>query len=201
MNNLTDQELDEALNEALRREDMDEFNRLGDEADRRATIREARLVAPGALRVAAEWYIGQGIAVFPLQPGGKVPATKHGFKDASTDLEQVRRWWAATPAANIGLPTGGLFDVIDVDGEQGARSHIHLTGTDLLPPIFGYATTGRPCSRHLYIQATGDGNAAGLWPGIDYRGKGGYVVAPPSRTGRRYDWLHPLDVAGLKAGQ
>ena len=71
------------------------------------------------LLLAALDYAKKGYSVFPLQPKGKKPLTRNGFKDASTDPEQIRRWWEQWPNANIGLPTGsknGLF-VVDVDGD------------------------------------------------------------------------------------
>ncbi|GAA3765681.1 bifunctional DNA primase/polymerase [Micromonospora maritima] len=200
MNTQNHPPIEQQLDQALRTLDLDTFHRLGEQADRDDAAREARLNAPEALANAARWYASQGIPVFPLMPGEKKPFPgSRGFKDATTNAEQVRRWWTAHPQANIGIPTGGLFDVIDIDGEQGAISYRELRDTDVIPRIYGKATTGRPCSRHLYIAATGDGNSAGVWPGIDFRGKGGYVVAPPSRTERRYDWEQPLDLAGLKA--
>lgn len=143
--------------------------------------RRARLERVEALLQAALWYVGRGISVFPLKPGEKVPATRHGFKDATTDPEQVRAWWADTPAYNIGLPTGHMFDVIDIDGPPGYASLLEVRERELIPEqLLGKAITPRGC--HLYVPATGDGNAAGLWPGIDYRGKSGYCVAPPSRS-------------------
>lgn len=202
MNTQNQPPIEQQLDDALRTLDMDTFHRLGEQADRDVADREARLTAPDALANAARWYAAQGIPVFPLMPGEKKPFPgSRGFKDATTDPAQVNRWWTTHPQANIGLPTGGLFDVIDIDGEQGAVSYRELRDTDVIPRIYGKATTGRPCSRHLYIAATGDGNSAGVWPGIDYRGAGGYVVAPPSKTTRRYDWELPLDLAGLKAAK
>jgi hypothetical protein len=200
MHHPTERQIEQQLDAALSRLDLDTFATLGEQGDQLVAAREARLAAPDALHNAARWYASQGIPVFPLMPGEKKPFPgSRGFKDATTDLDRVDRWWRTTPQANIGLPTGGLFDVIDIDGEQGAISYRELRHTDVIPRIYGKATTGRPCSRHLYIVATGDGNATGVWPGIDYRGKGGYVVAPPSRTERRYDWEQPLDLDGLKA--
>jgi hypothetical protein len=48
--------------------------------------------------------------------------------------------------------------------------------------------------RSIYLAPTGTGNRAGLLAHVDWRGRGGYVVAPPSRhaNGRRYRWLRPL---------
>jgi hypothetical protein len=126
--------------------------------------------------------------VFPLKPGTKVPATPHGFKDASMNPDTIRAWWTRWPDANIGLTTGHLYDVIDVDGPAGIRSIADIT--DKIPTIHGIART--PRGYHLYIQPTGDGCTTSIVPGIDYRGIGGYVVAPPSRTGEtRWEWIEP----------
>lgn len=159
------------------------------EADRLA----AAIDQPAPLRLldAALAYASWGWAVFPLQPGLKVPATRHGLKDASTDTEQIREWWKANPKANIGLPTGGRFDVIDIDAPTGWWSWIELDKAGSLPAIHGKVSTPRS-GGHLYVTPTGRGNTAGTLPGVDYRGVGGYVVAPPSvdGNGRRYMWQH-----------
>jgi len=73
---------------------------------------------------------GCGFVVFPLHPRTKTPATEHGFKDATTDVAQIRAWWTKTPDANIGIATGeasGGLVVIDIDvdeakGKDGRRS-------------------------------------------------------------------------------
>src|SRR4051812_46368242 len=93
-----------------------------DALDRADMQRRARLEAPNALANAALWYAEHGWPIFPLRPHGKTPLTAHGFKDATTDTGTVRDWWTATPDANIGVATGVLFDVIDVDGPDGFRS-------------------------------------------------------------------------------
>lgn len=197
---VTEQQLDHLMDAALRAERYDEFERLLTQAEKLAAEREARLAAPEALAAAASWYATQGLPVFPLQPRDKKPFPgSRGFKDATTDAGQIASWWTANPDANIGLPTGGLFDVVDIDGEQGALSYRRILTEDMLPTVYGRATTARARGRHLYIRPTGDGNGASIMPGIDYRGLGGYVVAPPSITTRRYDWYVPLDIAALKA--
>lgn len=167
-----------------------------------------RVVRLGA---AALWYAEQGVAVFPVQPGGKRPAgalARHGLKDAATDPATVRAWWSAEPKANIGLPTGLTFDVVDVDGFEGQASRAKLwceLGCDdpecSHPGIFGdferelvgKVLTPRPGGMHLYIPARSEyGNGASLAPGVDYRGRGGYVVAPPSVNEQgTYRWLSP----------
>jgi hypothetical protein len=51
--------------------------------------------------------------------GSLVP---HGVKDATTNRAQILAWWTRHPQANIGLATGHLFDVLDVDGPAGAQA-------------------------------------------------------------------------------
>jgi hypothetical protein len=160
---------------------------------------------------ASALYYAQRIGwpVFPLKARGKTPLTRHGFKDATRDPQQIRAWWNATPDANIGTPTGSDgcgYDVIDVDGIDGHRSiadlkHAHCppdcctitfcAATGELPPIAARAFTPGGPGRHYYTPATGDGNASRYLPGLDYRGQGGYVVLPPSigLNGRRYTWI------------
>lgn len=144
-----------------------------------------------SLAGAALWYARQGCLVFPLTPGTKIPMKgTRGFKDASMSEDTVAAWWRATPDANIGLSTGHLFDVIDCDGNEGTESYYRLAQAGQLPPMIGLVET--PNGAHRYIRPTGDGNAARILPGIDYRGIGGYVVAPPSIVnGAQYTWAIP----------
>jgi len=151
---------------------------------------------------AALLYAHLGLKVFPLRPGSKVPFSgSHGFKDATVDADQIRVWWQAAPGANIGLATGGLVDVIDIDGPEGVASWLALEDR---PVVVGHVTTPRPQGHHLYIRATGDGDSTQLLPDIDYRGLGGYVVAPPSFFAGdtshpyrgRYRWLDELQIVG-----
>jgi hypothetical protein len=75
------------------------------------------------------------LPVFPCQPGTKMPATPHGYLDATTDPGQIREWFADRPDRNLALPTGAPgFDVLDIDqrGEAGngfaSLSRLHDAG-------------------------------------------------------------------------
>ncbi len=182
--------------DAIQRGDAKEAERLERELNKPVKL--------PALGPVALWYAKQGWPVFPLRSVDspcrnnrrdkcaivcqcpKSPATQHGLKDATTDLVQIKQWWTANPNYNIGLPTGIRFDVVDIDGPEGARSLAEL-GEDALPEVHGQVST--PRGAHFYVLPTGDGNRAGVRTGIDYRGVGGYVCAPPSRIGdKHYSW-------------
>jgi hypothetical protein len=150
---------------------------------------------PPPMVSAALYYAEQGLRVFPLQPKLKTPHRgSRGFKDATTDSDTIITWWYDVwPDSNIGIATGHLVDVIDIDGPEGVKSWARM---DNLPEILGVVSTPRPGGNHLYIHATGRGNKAGIFPGVDHRGLGGYVVAPPSvnENGVRYTWRRPLEL-------
>jgi len=64
-------------------------------------------------------HVHRGFAVFPLKPWSKKPATRNGFKDATTDPDRVRALWAKAPDSNIGLAVPAGLVVIDVDNKNG----------------------------------------------------------------------------------
>lgn len=191
--------------------DFAETVRLEALVDAEAETKEAALRTPAARAGAALWYADAlAVPVFPCQPLLKTPATSHGFKDATRNTATIRQWWQTWPNANLAYPTGIRFDVIDVDGPEGMASLTDLRTSGLLPDVI--ATAHTPRGLHLYILPTGDGNTTALMPGIDYRGDGGYVLAPPSHFGGEpakakaaakpagyYRWLDPLTPAKLGA--
>ena len=148
-----------------------------------------------------EWaleYTGMGLAVFPLRARNKTPATKNGCKDATTDQKQIASWWNRWPDANIGIATGsvsGGLVVIDLDrdeekGRDGyeilqewQRQHGQLPDTC-------QSITGRGGYHLLYRDTAEHRNAQALFEGVDIRGEGGYIVAPPSihPNGHTYEW-------------
>lgn len=187
--------------DAATRGDHTEAARLEALVDQAHDQKKAQLAAPGALLNAALWYADTlQLPVFPLAPGEKRPATAHGFKDASADADQIRAWWKVNPLYNIGIPTGVRFDVFDADGPAGVIAlGEYMDGGDF-PPILGLALT--PRGRHYFVPVAGMGNTTALLPQVDYRGQGGYVVVPPSKTPTgTYWWDTPLTFpnAGMEA--
>lgn len=146
---------------------------------------------PPRLGDAAVIYAQWNWPVFPLRSCQKVPATKHGFKDATTDIDRIRAYWSANPDANIGIATGHAFDVIDVDLPDGPAQWHEMSTEPGAPDVHGIVSTASG-GRHFLIAPTGIGNKARIRPGIDYRGDGGYVVAPPSWLGdhgHKWTWV------------
>jgi hypothetical protein len=116
---------------------------------------------------------------------GKHPRLRHGLNDASTDPRLIELWWTRWPSANIGLRTGIAMDVADIDSAAGWHGLTHLLGGSL-PPGPRVRTGGG--GWHLWFHPMGYGNRVHLLPGLDWRGVGGYVVAPPSRHARGADY-------------
>jgi Bifunctional DNA primase/polymerase, N-terminal len=143
---------------------------------------------------AALSYLERGWAVLPVVPKGKVPLTRHGLKDATTDRDQIEAWWRRWPQANVAVATGppsGLL-VVDLDGETGLGSWARLEARYGVTLTLEASTGGGGV--HLVYGYPSDvdlGNSAGrLGEGIDTRGRGGYVLVAPSvhPSGRRYTW-------------
>lgn len=139
---------------------------------------------------AALAYAARGWPVFPCAPGSKVPAIagSRGVLDATTDPSQIRAWWASMPTANIGIATGAPGpDVLDVDVKPDgdgwpALARIAAAG---LTSLAGDLTQTPGGGLHAYFTGTAQRN--GRIPGqhLDFRGTGGYVLAPPSAVGGR----------------
>jgi hypothetical protein len=125
--------------------------------------------------------------------GSLVP---HGVNDATTNRARILAWWTRHPQANIGLACGHSFDVLDIDGPTGAQAIRTLAATHGLHSSGPLAWTGGG-GWHYYLAPTGLGNVppAGL-EHVDWRGRGGYVVASPSRhaSGHPYQWVSGRDL-------
>jgi putative DNA primase/helicase len=142
-------------------------------------------------------YTRQGRAVFPCDPD-KAPWTPHGFKDATTDREQIKAWWIEHPDAMIGLPTGktsGLL-VIDLDldtakGLDGITAFDALRPADTAPIVTRSHRTPRG-GRHLLFAWPGvrvkNNNTGKIAAGVDIKGDGGYIIMSPSMNadGKQY---------------
>lgn len=121
---------------------------------------------------------------------GKHPRTRSGLEDATTSIEEIKRWWQWWPEANIGVNCGksGLL-VLDLDKYKDAyQGHNLELDEETITAISGGGGT------HLFYRLepsdTFGNSTKGLPPGIDIRGHGGYVIVAPSLhiSGNRYHW-------------
>lgn len=149
-------------------------------------------------------YAKMGLAVFPVRQN-KTPYTPHGCTDAKTSERVIKEWWKRWPDANIGIATGsksgGLVVVdIDIDEDKGIYGDDSLREWEKehgeLPETWR-AITGRGGAHYYYRTDQVFKNATAIYPGVDIRGEGGYVVAPPSihKNGNSYQWeISPDDM-------
>jgi hypothetical protein len=134
---------------------------------------------------AALRYAQAGWPVFPCLTGEKAPATQHGFLDATTDPDKITWWWTRNPGRNVAIATGAPGpDVLDVDvHKQGsgfaAFNRLHREG--LLDGASAYIRTPSG-GLHAYFTGSEQGNGRLPRHHLDFRSKGGYVVAPPSHV-------------------
>jgi hypothetical protein len=134
---------------------------------------------------------------------GKHPRTQHGFKDSTIDETRISRYWHRMPDANIGIATGEASGIVvlDVDGDAGEESIADLQVKYGAIPETIEAITGSG-GRHIYFAkpfVSIRNSESKIGPGLDIRGDGGYVIAPPSMhvCGAHYEWelsAHPDDI-------
>lgn len=146
----------------------------------------------------ALYYAELGLAVFPLAYRNKVPAIEGGCKAATTEKSKIERWWNQNPRYNIGIATGnksnGLVVIdLDVDKNKGIDGYEVLRDWQNkhgeLPETW-QSITGRGGYHYFYKDTITHSNKVGLYEGVDIRGEGGYIVAPPSvhPNGNTYEW-------------
>lgn len=136
-------------------------------------------------------YAARGWHVFPLVAGGKVPyGGSHGHKDATTHKGKIRQWWKQTPNANIAIATGkrsGIF-VLDEDPRHGGDKTLEELEAEhgKLPRTVMVETPRRGFHRYFSYPGRRVKNSQSMiGPGLDIRGDGGHVAAPPSIVKRR----------------
>lgn len=176
-----------------------------------------RVAQEPTLAAAAFRYANLGIPVFPCAPGEKQPLTPNGFHDATSVAQVVDGWWRRTPDANIGLPTGGPTGVlvVDVDVHSGASGFaaFERARSEGLGDAWAWLVRTPSGGLHAYYPNV-RGQEQRSWQvptaHVDFRGDGGYVIAPPSRiavdgAARSYDVIavathapKPVDAVELR---
>ena len=166
---------------------------------------KAEIAPISELHEMARGYARDGIKIFPCIPDGKAPAIAGGFTKATCNLAQIDKWWGENENFNIALcPEDNGWCVIDVEA-AGLRDWQLLC---LKHPPFETFTNSTP-GGGLHVYFTGSLPSKTKIQGlqIDTRGRGGYVLVPPSRVLvdkgpykgqiRYYDTELQVDVAPL----
>lgn len=134
-------------------------------------------------------FADAGVPIFPCRASEKRPLTPHGFRDATSDIGQIRRWWARWPDANVGMPTGSRsgLEVVDIDVHGRVRGFgpFELARREGLVDRWQALVKTASGGMHAYFPADPQ-RPQPSWQaarsGIDFRGEGGYVIVPPSRV-------------------
>jgi hypothetical protein len=147
-----------------------------------------RVADEPTLAGAAIRYANLGVPVFPCVAGGKRPLTPNGFHGATSSARVVHAWWERHPNANIGLPTGagtGVL-VVDVDVHSGGSGFqaFERARAEGITDHWGWLVRTPSGGVHAYYPSGADVEQRS-WQvpsaHVDFRGDGGYVIAPPSR--------------------
>jgi hypothetical protein len=130
-------------------------------------------------------YASRGWPVFPCRPGAKIPATPHGYRDATTDPEQITWWFRSHPERNLAVATGYPGpDILDIDQHgdagDGFPALARLGTAGLLDTSIGAVRTPSG-GLHLYFSGTHQRTAHRSADHLDFLSQGGYALAPPSQ--------------------
>lgn len=147
-----------------------------------------KLVTREEVLESALQYCRAGFSVIPCGRDKKPKIQWEEYIKRCATEDEVREWWRLYPYANVGLVTGMVsgFCVVDADGSVGVESlKQYIPG--------GVVTAYTPNhGQHFYFVCPDSviGNATRFLPGVDFRGNGGFVVAPPSvgSNGKKYEW-------------
>jgi hypothetical protein len=146
-------------------------------------------------------YARCGWPVFPCLPGQKIPATAHGFRDATLDEQQITEWFGRGQAWNLAIATGTPGpDVLDVDqhGDAG-NGYLAFATLERAGLLDGAAAYVRTPAGGMHAYFTGSDQHNGRLPShhLDFRSQGGYILAPPSQVdGSPYRLIKKLDGHG-----
>ncbi len=161
---------------------------------------------------AALAYAELGLPVLPVHPvrndqclwcgpdcrhPGKHLALRRGLIDATSDPDQVRAWWMKRPDLNVAIRTGRYAGIVvlDIDNRNGGRDSLRriIVQHGDLPETVLCRTGGGGLHVYFAYPRSFVPSRNSMLPGVDLRGEGGYVIAPPSlhQNGQRYTWIVP----------
>jgi hypothetical protein len=150
-------------------------------------------------------YIEMGLSIIPIRPKDKKPLVKwEEFQSRFATQEEITKWFTDTPNANIGIVTGKLSNIFVVDLDKHDEKYNEEITIQYIPDTVVCPTVNTPKGgQHLYFHYPEINISIGarILPGIDFRGEGGFVVAPPSvnGNGKSYEWVVNFDRSILSA--
>lgn len=134
---------------------------------------------------------------------GKHPLYSGWYKNSTTDIEQIKKWWTEKPQANIGVPTGEKSGwlVLDVDdGGDATIGELEITHGKLPDTVTAITGSGGRHKIFKYPKGIKIPNKTKFAKGLDTRSNGGLIVVSPSLhiSGKRYKWMEGLNPANMK---
>jgi hypothetical protein len=144
------------------------------------------------LEAALDYSERLNFSVIPIKTGEKKAMVKwEPYQKNKATRDEITAWWTSNPRANIGIVTGEISNlfVVDCDSDEGNDNLNKLGFDSIVTPCVSTPSGGY----HLYFKYPAGHNisiGAGKITGTDFRGNGGYVVAPPSinGNGKGYAW-------------
>jgi hypothetical protein len=146
---------------------------------------------------AAQEYLSWGFSVIPCKLDKKPLIAWQEFQKRKPTQEEIKDWFTTSQPLMLAIVTGSISGivVVDIDEPQGHDELQKYIPDSLLMPTCQTPSGGQ----HLYFgcPSPAPGNNARIIPGCDFRGEGGYVIAPPSMngTGKAYAWMPGLSFA------
>ncbi|MBP7766581.1 MAG: bifunctional DNA primase/polymerase [Syntrophaceae bacterium] len=137
----------------------------------------------------------RGFSIIPVRPDKKPYIQWAEYQKRKPTEEEIKHWSVKWPKAMIGIVTGEISNlfVVDCDTLEGFEAVQQLLPDSLVTPIVRTPRGGW----HIYFLYPGNLTiAAGIMPGVDIRGEGGYIIAPPSinAEGKAYAWQEGLSI-------
>jgi len=151
------------------------------------------------IKDAALDYQSKNFSIIPVQKNKKPYIKWEEYQNRKSTKDEVNEWWTKWPDAMIGIITGNLNNifVIDVDSKQGAENLSNYIPESLVTPTSKTPRGGQ----HLYFLYPEEKITigAGVIPGTDFRGDGGFIIAPPSQNSlnKKYEWKEGLSIVDV----